>query len=188
MLVEKLESRKAAAQSEGGSRKTTLASMLAPQKPTVQPLLNAFVVFAFFQICWIMFFWLHPREGKTLFQCAYMSMITLSTVGFGWFTPVTEGGMIFASFWMLLGSGALVNVISQFTALCVQYNDYEKFKPENYKEAVTSLKELSDDTEKVTEAQFIRFALIHTRALPAHVMDDVLDAWQNLNPSKDGNI
>jgi len=182
-LVEKLESRKAV-----HSQKTTLASLLAPHKPTLQPLLSALAVFAFFDICWVMFFWLHPREGKTLFQCVYMSIITLSTVGFGWFTPVTEEGMIFGSFWMLFGSGALVNVISQFTTLCVQYNEYEKFKPENYKGALTSLKGQAQSTETVTESEFLRFALLHTNALPSHVIEDVLDAWHNLKPSKDGTI
>jgi len=187
-LVAKLESRKAAAKPKLKRSKSTIATLIKPLKPSVQPLLTALAVFAFFDICWVLFFWLHPREGKTLFQCVYMSIITLSTVGFGWFTPVTEEGMIFGSFWMLLGSGALVNVISQFTALCVQYNEYEKFKPEDYKGAVTSLKALSDDTEKVTESQFIRFSLLHTNSLPGHVMDDVMDAWKNLNPSKDGTI
>merc|ERR1719440_793699 len=80
-----------------------LEEMLAikePLRPSLQPLLISLLVFAVIDIIWIMFFSLHPDEGKTVFQALYMSVITLTSVGFGWFTPVTEEGMIFAAQFM----------------------------------------------------------------------------------------
>merc|ERR1719456_1019327 len=96
------------------------------QRPPVQSLMIALGVFAVIDIMWIMFFSLHPGEGKTTFQALYMSVITLSSVGFGWFTPLTEEGMIFGAYFMIFGCAALVNVITQFTELMMKMNEYEK--------------------------------------------------------------
>jgi len=64
-------------------------------------------VFASCVVIGILFFRFWPGEGKTVFQAIYMSLITLSSVGFGAFTPVTHAGMVFSSFWMVVGVGAL---------------------------------------------------------------------------------
>merc|ERR1719352_1712780 len=90
------------------------------------PLTYALLVFLFFDVTWILFFHLYPGEGKSWSEATYMSIITLSSVGFGWFTPVTEGGMIFGAFWMLFGTAALVNVISNFTSLMVHMKNHER--------------------------------------------------------------
>merc|ERR1719487_857134 len=98
----------------------------APHKPPVVSLFVALAAFAVLDIVWIMFFSLHPGEGKNVFQAIYMSVITLTSVGFGWFTPVTEEGMIFAAYFMIFGCAALVNVITQFTELMMKLNEYER--------------------------------------------------------------
>merc|ERR1719473_1928663 len=96
-------------------------------RPPVTALFVSLAVFAVIDVIWISFFSLHPDEGKTVFQALYMSVITLSSVGFGWFTPVTEEGMIFGAYFMIFGCAALVNVITQFTDLIVKFNEYERF-------------------------------------------------------------
>lgn len=58
-----------------------------------------------------LFFHLYPGEGKTIWEGLYMSTVTLTTVGFGAFHPVTQGGYLFASIWMLIGVGATANMI-----------------------------------------------------------------------------
>merc|ERR1719263_1434968 len=90
-------------------------------------------------ITWICFFVLYPGEGKTWMEAAYMSLITLSTVGFGFFTPITEGGMIFGAFMMLFGTAALVNVISNFTALMVKMKNYERKCNQTAEESIQKL-------------------------------------------------
>merc|ERR1719221_1792560 len=49
----------------------------------------------------VLFYHLYPGEEKTVFNAVYMSVITLSTVGFGVVTPQTEAGKVFGAFWML---------------------------------------------------------------------------------------
>merc|ERR1719161_3022100 len=71
------------------------------------------------------FFHLCPGEGKSWAQGVYMSTITLSTVGFGAFTPVTHSGMVFGAFWMLFGVGSLGAVITSYAAWSKAMKHYE---------------------------------------------------------------
>jgi hypothetical protein len=191
-IVQRFAERHAGAEKKE-EKKTTLTDLVIEPRPSVQPLLTALATFAFFDICWVLFFWLHPDEGKNLFQAIYMSVITLSTVGFGWFTPVTEEGMIFGAFWMLFGSTALVAVISQFTDLMVKLQQYEKnhpaHAPEGYKEAMTNLKAIiGDDATMVTESQFIQFVLTHGKMVSQELFDDIVKAFSPLSKQGSANL
>ena len=98
-------------------------------------------------------------EDKTLFQASYMSVITLSTVGLGSFTPLTEAGMIFSSFWFLFGSAALLAVVGEFTELMVKLHEFEKPDAEWKKAAMANLQEISSGRKVVTELEFLCFGL-----------------------------
>jgi hypothetical protein len=169
-----------------GERRS-LPGQIIPEKPSAKPLLQALAFFIFFDITWIMFFSMHPEEGKTLFQAVYMSVITLSAVGFGWFTPVTEEGMIFGAFWMIFGSVTLVNAIGQFTEYMGKRDRYEKYSPETggYGNTVEDLRNICGNTENVTQAEFIRLCLLHNRQVSESTIDDIMSAFNNLKP-KDG--
>lgn len=165
------------------SRKESIAILTgAPQEPDSTSFWKALAVFAFFDICWILFFHFYPGEGKTWFQALYMSVITLATVGFGAFTPVTEGGMIFAAFWMLFGSAAMVNVISTFTALAVQRHKFEQFSSKISRAGLEALKKEihSDD---LSEAQFLRLALLSQGLVPREDVDRIMDAFHSIKPA-----
>jgi len=90
------------------------------------PLIGTTGVFAIFLAIGVIFFSQYPGENKTVFQAIYMSFITLSSVGFGAFTPVTKVGMVFGAFWMLFGVTSLGGVISSMGAFVKALKDYEK--------------------------------------------------------------
>lgn len=163
-----------------------LGSLIKPAKPPVTPLLLSLAVFAFIDICWIIFFSTYPGENKTVFQATYMSVITLSTVGLGWFTPITEAGMIFGAFWMLFGSAALVSVIGNFTELMIKLNQYERFQEDSKDEAMNSLKFMSKGSDEVTELQFYQFCL-HNTGIHQDVLDHIHEAFEQLAP-KNGTV
>merc|ERR1719291_967610 len=96
-------------------------------------------VYAFFVMIGVLFWHFYPGEGKTWLQGVYMSVITLSTVGFGAFTPQTEAGKVFGAFWMLWGSMALLGLVGAFAEVHEQRKCLERFNPDeanNQKEAV----------------------------------------------------
>lgn len=56
-------------------------------------------------------------QVKTWADCVYMSVITLTTVGFGDFSPKTKFGRVISLFWMLFGvlaSGNFVTALGSF--------------------------------------------------------------------------
>lgn len=44
-------------------------------------------------------------------DCLYFSVVTLTTVGYGDFAPITTGGKLFTIFYILLGLGIILNFI-----------------------------------------------------------------------------
>jgi voltage-gated potassium channel Kch len=90
------------------------------------PVIQSGGVFISFVTLGSVFFCLYPGEGKTLGQAIYMSTITLSTVGFGAFTPVTRTGMVFAAYWMLFGVGSLGALVSARVAFSSALVRYER--------------------------------------------------------------
>merc|ERR1740121_2521468 len=89
------------------------------------PMMHSAMAFAFFAVVGATFFVYFPGENKTPLQAVYMSLITLSTVGFGAFTPNTHGGMVFAAFWMLFGVASLASLVSSRAALALALRRYE---------------------------------------------------------------
>lgn len=156
------------------------------QKPSTASLMTALAVFGGIDMIWVAFFSLHPGEGKNVFQCVYMSVITLSSVGFGWFTPVTEEGMIFAAFFFIFGCAALVNVVTQFTDLMVKLNEWEKYSPEEAKEDAKNNLEhhASLDGGMLTEKDFMHFCLLQSKCVEQAHLDRIEDAFHNLEPKE----
>merc|ERR1719310_943291 len=165
-------------------RSKTVKNLVAVEKPSAQPLLTALAVFAVIDLCWVAFFALNEKEGKTVFQAVYMSVITLSTVGFGYFTPVTEPGMVFAAFFMLFGCAALVNVITSFTELMVKLNEWERCNEDRTAESMASLKSLTGGSDTVTEAQFMEFTLLQLQCVSEEQLQEIREVYKSLKPSQ----
>jgi len=89
------------------------------------PVIYSSLVFCCFVAFGTLFFSLYPGEGKTTAQAVYMSLITLSTVGFGAFTPSTHAGMVVGAFWMLFGTASLVAVVTSRAAFSMALKKHE---------------------------------------------------------------
>lgn len=94
-------------------------------KAAFEPVIYTSLMFCFFVAVGTAFFVYYPGEGKTLSQGVYMALMTLSTVGFGAFTPSTHAGMVFGAFWMVFGSASLVSVVTSRGAFSLALKHYE---------------------------------------------------------------
>jgi potassium channel subfamily K len=55
----------------------------------------------------------------TYVEAFYMSCITLTTVGFGDYSPMSRHGRIFATIWMMMGIATTGNFIRAFSVVCM---------------------------------------------------------------------
>lgn len=157
------------------------------EKPSMSGLCNSLCVFCFFTVTWIIFFHFYPGEEKTWLQSIYMAVITLSTVGFGAFTPDTEGGKVFAAFWMIFGSAALVSVVTSFTELTMKLNDYERFDPTTTARALDDYKE-AHGTDEMNEFEFFKFGLVQKGLASDNELSMIQRAFEHLATASGGPL
>ena len=69
----------------------------------------------------------HYLEGWTWIDSVYFSVITLTTVGYGDFSPQTDEGKIFTIFYILIGIGIILGFINTV------YNHYNSMRMKNNK-------------------------------------------------------
>lgn len=121
--------------------------------------LGALTQFLIFVVLGVCFYHYYPGEEKTVFNAVYMSVITLSTVGFGVITPQTEAGKVFGAFWMLFGSGALVGLIGSLTELYGQIKARENWGARDHDaERSEFFESCPDNMEKF---DFVKRALLY---------------------------
>jgi len=163
-------------------RSATVNALITPKKPSLSPLATSCGVFAAICTCWVVFFSNYPGEEKNAFQAIYMAVITLSTVGLGAFTPLTEGGMIFGAFFMLFGVAGLTNAIGNFCTYVAQMHEYERFSHNSKKEATRSLKEIIGGSQQVTKMQFFQWAVVNQNLMTNQQVEQVFAAFKDLDP------
>lgn len=164
-------------------RASSVHELIAPTKPSMRPLLISLACFAAIDVVWVVFFSLFPGENKTVFQAFYMSVITLSSVGLGAFTPLTEEGMIFGAFFMLFGTAALVSAIGNFCTLVVKMNEFERFTHTSKQRAAEHLRDIVQGRKMVSQMQFFEWSVLNQKLMTEHQLAGVLNAFENLGPT-----
>lgn len=167
------------------------------------PLMVWITSFVTLVLAGVLFFHFYPGEEKTWLQAVYMSIITLSTVGFGALTATTEMGKAFSAFWMLFGVVALGGVVGSFTEVMRDKKEDErrtrKVEPETFKDMVTQLKVLKEGqtveaaaadvgVTRVDKSQFLKFELLKTGKVPLELLNAIEQAFVSLEPGASGKV
>jgi len=162
----------------------TIDSLVQPPEPNAEHLIATLCVFLVIDVIFVVFYSNYPGENKTVAEAIYMSMITLGSVGFGFFTPLTEAGMIFAAFSMVIGCSTLMVAIGEFVAWLITVNEYERYNKEEGKAlAIQQLRALTKGSDTVTAQQFLLFSLVLSRKVDKEEIEDITRAFEGLNPT-----
>jgi len=151
-----------------------------PSRPSLWPLCLSALYFCGCAIVFICFFHYFPGEDKPFLEATYMAIITMSTIGFGAVTPVTEEGMVFGAFFFLIGALLLTRLIVEFSTFMMELTIYERFDPIKFEE---QLKDNARD-DKMTEADFLSFTLLQNNILPEWQLEAIRLNFRSLNPVK----
>lgn len=150
--------------------------------PKVDRLVNSFAVFAFLALTWALFFRLCPGERKSLAEAAYMSLITLSTVGFGAVVPATDAGRVFAAFWMPLGTAALLSLFGALAEYVVGRAEFERYDAVGSRHAFAAFKKDLGGSDP-SEVEFMSFALQQRQLCGIEKVEELRRAFKAMGPS-----
>lgn len=103
------------------------------------------------------FFSSYPGENKTCFEAFYMSVITLLTVGFGTYHPVTQVGKLVGAFYMFIGVAIVGSAI-------VSASDYIMKQQDSIRSRAHALKLFrecdEDGSGGIDQMEFLHFELL----------------------------
>jgi len=181
------------------------------QTATESPsLAAAFIIFALFVVCGTVFYAIHEAcscsygvtaiEGcveeplsmcyetggaqKSWGEAFYMSIITLTTVGFGDHSPKTRMGRVFGCFWMLAGVAATANLMGNVGhALLVHKQHKKHIKKVSY--PLFAKIDTSNDGQ-LSRNEFRHFALLRFGLVSAADLTEIDDLFDHMDEDKTG--
>eukprot|EP00435_Cladocopium_sp_Y103_P015317 s1704_g3.t1 len=122
------------------------------------------------------------RDNEEAF---YMSVQTLTTVGFGDVYPATQGGRAFATVWMLLGVTAAANLIVTVTDAILKYR--KSLKAEHMtKELLLHMS--TDGSGKVSKTDFLCYELIRRGLCETDELAEIVGFFNKLDSKKLGYL
>lgn len=179
---------------DGLTSKQQVHKWLQQDKPPLpwMPLIGSICVYLAFVIAGVLFFTLTPGEGKSVLEGVYMSVITLSTVGFGAVTPSTESGQVFCAFWMLFGVASLVGAVQVFSSFMRAVKDREDFSEGDRQRDFSALLDSvqTDGQGRIDKYEFMKICLLNSRSLnvSADELKKIEYAYRDLDPDPAGLV
>lgn len=182
------------------------------------PLAKSATCFAISATIGVLFWHYYPGENKTWLQAIYMSIITLSTVGFGWFNATTEGGKVFGAFWMMFGVATLAATLTNWCEIMTKLKQVERMNEDE--EKLYFFKLIAREGEEARDKEgnlkpkstprsaaasggpdmylledrsmdvyeFMKFGLLLRKQITEEDLQRIEDRYFALGPDKDGNI
>jgi len=183
----KKELAKLQSQSQADRGRDPLKDWADCRKIDYKPMIDSAIFFGSMAGIGITFFYLKEGEGKTLLQCCYMSVITLSTVGFGAFVPITEAGKVFGALWMLVGVSALAALITSFIDLIMRMKAVQHIDMVEEREKFDGLVNqccAGKGGEAMDKLAFLKFALMYKHDVSETDIKLIENRFQCLGPVK----
>eukprot|EP00928_Gymnodinium_smaydae_P053045 TRINITY_DN37128_c0_g1_i1.p1 TRINITY_DN37128_c0_g1~~TRINITY_DN37128_c0_g1_i1.p1 ORF type:complete len:365 (-),score=60.12 TRINITY_DN37128_c0_g1_i1:153-1247(-) len=122
---------------------------------------------------------------KTYLDAFYMSVTTLTTVGFGDELPMTQDGRIFSVWWMLFGVGSTINLVGTITDL-IQDEKQQKKLGRITQELFTKMD--ADRSGTLDKLEFLTLQLEMNGKATMEEIQGFLRQFDMLDHSGDGHV
>merc|ERR1740130_1402402 len=132
----------------------------------------------------------HMMYNKNLLTTVYMTSVSMTSVGYGDYSPQTEGARLFAAFWLLFGALLNANAWGSLTSWLLQC--YQDMLDKNTKAKVFDAKSImqidKDQGGEVDEMEFVTHMLLKTNKVDQMTLADIRRQFEELDASGDGII
>eukprot|EP00854_Cymbomonas_tetramitiformis_P018770 gene18770-22421_t len=85
----------------------------------IPPLTTALLKIVLFYLLGMVFY--YETEGWSVFECAYFTTVTISTVGYGDISPTRDISKLFTCAYMCIGLLAIFDLVANFAQAVIQY-------------------------------------------------------------------
>jgi len=123
---------------------------------------------------------------KTWIDAFYMSIITLTTVGFGDHTPRSYYGRLIGCFWMLFGVVATANMLGKFSAL-MDYSAKEEKRLKSMSKDIFKRID-ADKSGALSMMEFRSFALLKFGLITEADMDEIDHIFHAIDKDGSGHL
>lgn len=125
-----------------------------------------------------LFFHFYPGERKSLWEALYMSVVSLTSVGFGTYHPETQAGYLFTAVWLLLGVSATANMIVTLGNCFFKYR--KEIRAEHMSMEMLERMDIHH-TGKIDKIEFLRFELVRRGLCETFDIQDILTLFEELD-------
>lgn len=130
------------------------------------------------------FFSLHPGETISTFEAFYMSIITLLSIGFGVYHPITESGKLVGAIWMVVGVACMGRWIMWLTNIL--------FQQRRKLSAQSAAQDIFAELDKkgkgyIEQAEFMEFEMVRS-GIQQSVLDEVKHKFASLDKDGSGSL
>lgn len=121
---------------------------------------------------------------KTWIDVFYMSVITLSTVGFGDYQPRTWWGRFFGIFWMLFGVSTTAVAVSQMSTWMFESGKKDAFAAADAVDGISRQVFDKIDTDKsgtLSQGEFLTYTLLKYKLVDEELMEQINALYDSLD-------
>jgi len=120
---------------------------------------------------------------KTFIDCFYMSVITVTTVGFGDHSPRSEEGRAFGIVWCVIGVGCCLNWLRTVTELLVEKHRWQQFSYRHMRLDEKIFREMDlEGTGYLTRHEYLGYALIKHGLISKGIIDYLNAQFDDMDP------
>merc|ERR1719183_1149580 len=125
-------------------------------------------------------------NDMTYMEAFYMSCITLTTVGFGDFTPMSWHGRIFGAFWMLFGVAAMGNFVRAFSEAFMMESAENNRKHIDLTECFHTID--TDGDGHLSRMEFATFVLLEHGLVTEKMLNAINSQYDKLDVHKNQQV
>lgn len=136
-----------------------------------------------------MYFYFYDNDS--LVDSVYLSVMTVSTVGYGDVTPKSWFSKAFTCLYSILGTLAFARIVSQFIEVVTEHRFAEKNKKlleSSSFDVETLIKADVNNDDRVTKNEFTLFRLRQMDLIPSEVEKRIEKQWKRMDRDGDGEL